>query len=88
MEQSMSDMVLISLPKAEALVLFEMLSRYDEGSSDRVLTVNDYAERHALWKLHGYFQRELVEPLLPNYDALLASAKASLTFEGSPPFEE
>jgi hypothetical protein len=38
----------IALIKSEALVLFELLTRYSDGKIDRSLTVLDHAERQAL----------------------------------------
>jgi hypothetical protein len=38
----------ITLIKSEALVLFELLTRYSDGKIDWSLTVLDHAERQAL----------------------------------------
>ena len=84
-----SDELAIVVTKDEALVLFEMLSRYGErrpGHSDKTLTVLDSAERQALWNLLCCIERELVAPFAPDYAELLAGAKAKLSYEGGAPF--
>ena len=73
--------VRISLTKQEAIILFELLSRYSDSDKDNELQVLDNAERNSLWRLHGYFEKELSEPFLPNYLDILKAAKASLTTE-------
>jgi len=73
--------VKISLTKQEAIILFELLSRYSDSDKDNELQVLDNAERNSLWRLHGYFEKELSEPFLPNYLDILKAAKASLTTE-------
>jgi len=70
--------VIIELSKSEALVLFEFLYR---TSDDDSLTVADQAERRALWNLECLFEKELVEPFLPNYLELLEQAKKRLKGE-------
>ncbi|MBN8530584.1 MAG: hypothetical protein J0L97_01805 [Alphaproteobacteria bacterium] len=80
--------VKITLTNSEALVLFEMLSRYGNGNVDRSLTVLDSAERQALWNLCACLEKELAEPFSEKYDALLAAAKADLTYKDSAPFQD
>ena len=80
--------VKITLTKSEALVLFEMLSRYSDGKIDRSLTVLDSPERQALWNLCCCFEKELAEPFSKKYDELLAAAKADLTYEDGVPFQD
>ena len=70
--------VIIELTRSEALVLFEFLYR---TSDDDSLTVADQAERRALWNLECLFEKELVEPFLPNYLELLEQAKKRLKGE-------
>ena len=78
----------ITLTKSEALVLFDMLSRYNDSEIDRSLTVLDSAERQALWNLCCCFEKKLVEPFSKKYDELLAAAKEYLTYEDSVPFQD
>ncbi len=76
----------ITLTKSEALVLFEMLSRYGSERIDRSLTVFDAAERQALWNLCSCLEKELAEPVSRKYDELLAAAKTDLTYDNGLPF--
>ena len=43
-------MVRVELDRSDALVLFDFLSRFDEGDQ---LRIDDPAEEYALWALHG-----------------------------------
>ncbi|WP_435005089.1 hypothetical protein P12x_002980 [Tundrisphaera lichenicola] len=52
------------LSQDEALVLFELLSRYDETER---FGVDDPAEVLSLWHLHGVLQKKLVAPLQADY---------------------
>jgi hypothetical protein len=65
----------IELTRDEALVLFEFLSRHLD---DSVLAVNDAAEQQTLWKLQCLLEKQLVEPLLAEYDQLLQQARARI----------
>jgi len=53
-------------------VLFEFLSRY---SDEDKLIVEDQAEQRVLWDVQCVLEKELVEPFMPNYSALLDSAR-------------
>ena len=72
------DTVAITLGKEEALVLFEILSRYIESD---VFTVVDVSESEALSLLLAHLERVLVEPFDPNYEELLKRAKAKLAHD-------
>lgn len=65
----------ISLTKDEALVLFEMLSRFSDTGS---LTIEHQSEERALWNLNGLLEKKLTEPLKPNYKELLQAARENL----------
>jgi len=67
--------VTVSLTKEEALVLFEVLSRFTETDK---LSIEDQAEERALWNLTAIFERELAEPFAKNYDAILEQARSKL----------
>jgi len=67
-----NDHLSLRLTHSEALVLFELLSRYSE--SDR-LQVEDQAEQRVLWNMCCSLESELSEPLLPDYKALLQAAR-------------
>lgn len=59
----------------EALVLFEWLSHQAEVEE---LAFEDQAEERVLWNLLAELERGLVPPLLPDYDARLARARATV----------
>ena len=65
----------IELTSDEALVLFELLSRYSRSGA---LVVDDQAEQRALWNLLTVLERQLVEPLRPEYAELLHRAQEGL----------
>jgi len=67
--------VSLTLTHDEALVLFELLSRYDDTEQ---LSVDVPAEELALWRLHGALQRILVAPLQPDYNEQLQQARQRL----------
>lgn len=69
------DDVKLTLGRAHALVLFEFLSRY---SNDNKLEIEDQAEQRALWDLCCDLEQVLVEPLRPDYTALLQAARDSI----------
>jgi hypothetical protein len=71
----MDEDISIKLSKAEALVLFEFLSRY---SNEDKLIIEDQAEQRALWNLQCVLEKELMEPFMANYSELLASAREGL----------
>ncbi|MBU1444650.1 MAG: hypothetical protein KJ938_07500 [Actinobacteria bacterium] len=55
----------------EALVLFEWLARFNNGSSD----FEDQAEQRVLWDLEAMLEKALVAPLRADYADLLATAR-------------
>ncbi|HVU88321.1 MAG TPA: hypothetical protein VHD36_13455 [Pirellulales bacterium] len=65
----------VRLTHDEALVLFELLSRY---SNCDVLEVKDPAEQIALWNLCCMLEKVLVEPWQGDYQALLDHARARM----------
>lgn len=64
--------VVIELSNAEALVLFDLLARFDK---DDVLTFEYQSEKRVLWNIHCSLERVLVEPFSPDYAELLAEAR-------------
>ena len=62
----------LELSENEALVLFELLSRYSETDE---LSIEDQAEQRVLWDLCCDLEKSLVEPLSSNYGQLLAAAR-------------
>jgi hypothetical protein len=70
--------VVMRLSHPEALVLFEFLARAEEAGGSEEYRIEDEAERHVLWRLEGRLERTLWEPLAPNYDELLETARAAM----------
>jgi hypothetical protein len=62
----------IELTPAEALVLFDFLTRFSDKG---MLEIEDQAEARVLWDMCCLLERQLVEPYLPNYDELLEKAR-------------
>jgi len=64
--------VAIELSRVEALVLFDLLARFDK---DGELTVEHQSEKRVLWNIHCSLEGVLVEPFSPDYAELLAEAR-------------
>jgi len=71
----MSKETQIQLDADAALVLFDLLARFDD--TDR-LEFKDAAETWAMLLLHGALERVLVEPFHPDYVALVQAARARI----------
>jgi hypothetical protein len=67
--------VALGLSREEALVLFEWLHRFNKGEGHEFA---DQAEQRVLWDIEAMLESELVEPLDPKYEELLASARAKV----------
>ena len=65
----------LTVGRAEALVLFEMLADF---YSQAVLEIPGPAERLALVRLHGALEKTLVEPFMPDYRALIEESRSKL----------
>ncbi len=72
------DEVMVRLSHDEALVLFEWLYRTNEATNHLHDLVEDKAEQIALSNLTCLLERELVEPLSPEYSELIAQARTRL----------
>ena len=59
----------------EALVIFELLSRYSE---DDTLEVTHKAEEIALWNALAALEKILAEPISADYKTILANARDRL----------
>ncbi len=75
--ESADDKVIIELSRAEALVLFELLSRWSESGADSV-PIEHQAEQRVLWNLEAVLERTLHEPFRADYDDLLAQARQTV----------
>ena len=73
--------VTLSLTHDQALVLFEWLSKEDCRSD---LATEHQAEQKVLWEIEAQLERALVEPLQPDYRALVAAARERLVSEEGP----
>ena len=62
----------IRLTKAEALVLYDFLSRF---SKEERLKIEDQAEERALWNAQCLLERELAELFLRNYGKIIEEAR-------------
>jgi len=62
----------IALTSDEALVLFELLSRFAEAGN---LEITHRAEWRVLWNVQCGLERQLTAPFLPDYKELLATAR-------------
>lgn len=71
-----SEPLALTLTADEALVLFDVLHRWEDQGT--VGPVEDEAEAVALWNLSASLESILVEPFKANYTELVASARARL----------
>jgi len=69
------DVTTLTLGRAEALVLFELLADY---RNQQCVEVRNPADKFALVKLHGALEQALVEPFMPDYCALVDEARSEL----------
>jgi len=74
----MTQDIQIELSSDEALVLFEVLSRFETSGKLEAL---DPAEECALWNAQSALESVLAEPLKEDYRELLRQAKERLTNE-------
>jgi hypothetical protein len=71
----MNEPVPIELTGDEALVLFELLSRFSDTNT---FAIEDQAEARALWNLLCLLQKRLVAPFRPDYREILSQARDRL----------
>lgn len=70
-----SEKTIVELSREEALVLLEWLSRLNKTGNSAFV---DQAEQRVLWDLEAMLEANLAEPFHPNYDELLAAARAAV----------
>jgi hypothetical protein len=70
-----ADEIVVSLTPDEALVLFELLQRFDRTGA---LSIEHEAENRALWALTSGLEKVLAEPFRGDYLSLLALARSRL----------
>ena len=66
--------VTLTVSRAEALVLFELLTREEEPP----IRCEDEAEEMVLWRIQGQLEKLLTEPFSPVYAELLAAARKTV----------
>ena len=76
--QDQEEHVAITLGRAEALILFELLADFHNGAS---LPVSDNAERLSLVMLYGSLEKALLEPFSPDYRDIIGKARTRLITE-------
>ena len=67
--------VTVELTGDEALVLFEWIKRFNAQDHN---DFEDQAEARVLWDIEAMLEKTLVEPFDPEYDRLLAAARATV----------
>ncbi|HEX3071062.1 MAG TPA: hypothetical protein VHX14_21025 [Thermoanaerobaculia bacterium] len=66
--------VAITLTRDEALVLFELLTRFSDGPEE--LRIDDQSEQRVLWDMLCQLERTLHEPINnPHYEERLEEAR-------------
>jgi hypothetical protein len=75
MPSDSSETVPVVLSRAQALVLFEFLSRFSERQQ---LDIRDPAEQRVLWDLLSDLESALPEALTHDYDQQLQKARQSI----------
>ena len=68
----------IKLTKDEALVLFNLVSRF---SNEDNLSIQDQSEERALWNLTCVLEKSLSEPFSPEWNKIIEAAKSRLRDE-------
>ena len=68
----------IKITKDDALILFEMLSRFDE---DETLSIEHQSETQMLWNISSTLEKQLTEPFEKNYRQILQAARERLINE-------
>ena len=74
----MDENIKVSLTHDEALVLFELLSRFSDSNK---LSIEHQSEERALWNLCCLLENVMVEPFKKDYIELLHSARERLKDE-------
>lgn len=72
--ENMNEKVTIELTPQEALVLFDMLSRWSETDTWHV-SLEHQAEQRVLWDILAALENILDEPFMPDYQERLNTAR-------------
>ena len=73
----LDDKMTIEMTRADAVVLFELLSRETDRAVEKI-DLNDSSELHALWRLEGRLEKALPEIFSPDYADILDAARERL----------
>jgi hypothetical protein len=65
-----------TIPHSEALILFDLLKRWDGKGS--ALALQDDSERRVLLDLFSKLEESLVEPFLKDYDEIVERARKDM----------
>lgn len=75
MDDREDGIISLRLSRAQALVVFELLSRETTEKDDSISFI-DPSELHALWNIEGQLEKQLfVELISEDYASLLAKAR-------------
>ena len=74
----MKDAVTIELKKDDALVLFDLLSGWQEREVENDLSFKNGSQKHALFGLLAKLEEILAEPFMPDYGDLVRMAEQNL----------
>ena len=66
------DKVVLTFTKDEAIVLFELASRFTDTDE---LSIQDRAEESVLWSICARLEKVLAEPFDPNWNEILQHAR-------------
>ena len=77
-----NDTVTLTIGKAEALILFELLFDFHRQPT---LEIKDDAERLALVRMHGVLESTLVEPFSKDYGEIIGAARRNLLLQWGDP---
>ncbi len=70
--------VMIELKRAEALVLFDLLARWESEKLKDTMQINYPAERRVLWDILARLESMLDEPFRPDYQDLVSQARQAV----------
>ncbi|HBE82453.1 MAG TPA: hypothetical protein DDW24_06705 [Blastocatellia bacterium] len=70
-----AETIKIELNSDEALILFELLSRYSDTDE---LAIEDQAEQRVMWNLCCDLEKLLIEPFSNNYREMVVDARSRI----------
>ena len=73
----MIDKINLELTSNEALVLFDLLSRFSDSEKDEVV-FEDQSERRVLWDMQCMLEAQLLEPFKEDYRKKLEKARDAI----------